>query len=188
MATVLISEHRDLYNSDITIDDFTGWDLPADMVEIFTKPGFFLHLPPIPGAIDGVKKLLAWGHDIIIATNHSNIDYIAADKVLWVQRNLPMLAANMMIGGRKDVLQGDIIIDDNPDYLINSPCSIKICMDRPWNRHLAIKETKIVNVTPTGSLQSFYDTFKTGHIDCRVYSWQEILDMIFRLAASRGCV
>ena len=136
MMNPLISMHHDRYNSDIIIDDVTGWDLPPDMVEIFTTPGFFLHLPIIPGAADGVKKLLEWGHDIIIATNHSNIDYIAADKVLWVQRNLPMLAANMMIGGRKDVLQGDVIIDDNLDYLMNSRCKIKICVDRPWNREL----------------------------------------------------
>ena len=157
MVNPLISMHHDKYNSDIIIDDVTGWDLPADMVEIFTKPGFFLHLPPIPGAIDGVKKLLEWGHDIIIATNHSDTDYIAADKVLWVQRNLPMLAANMMIGGRKDVLQGDIIIDDNPDYLINSPCRYKICMDRPWNREL--DEWQHFN---------FY----------RVYNWQDILNLL----------
>ena len=134
MMNPLISMHHDRYNSDVTIDDVTQWNLPRDMVQIFIEPGFFLHLPPIPGAIDGVRDLLSWGHEIIIATNHSNNDYIAADKVLWVQHNLPMLSNNMMIGARKDVLQGDIIIDDNPDYLINSPCPIKVCMDRPWNR------------------------------------------------------
>ena len=174
MATVLISKHRDIYNSDITIDDFTGWDLPADMVEIFIKPGFFLHLPPIPGAIDGVVKLFEWGHDIIIATNHSNIDYIAADKVLWVQRNLPMLAANTMIGGRKDVLQGDIIIDDNPDYLINSPCSIKICMDRPWNREYIVT---MKDGLGGGEYKMQLNWFGVNDNFYRAYNWQDILKL-----------
>ena len=162
----LISMHHDKYNSDIIIDDVTGWDLPPDMVEIFTTPGFFLHLPIIPGAIDGVKKLLEWGHDIIVATNHSDNDYIAADKVLWVQHNLPMLSSNMMIGARKDVLQGDIIIDDNPDYLINSPCPIKICMDRPWNRytHQYTNEGLTIICAPNSH---FY----------RVNNWQDILKL-----------
>ena len=132
MMNPLITTHNDRFNSDITIDDITSWDLPIDMVEIFTESAFFPNLPPIPGAIDGVKKLLEWGHDIVIATNHSDNNYIAADKVLWLQEHLPELAGNMMIGGRKDILQGDIIIDDNPDYLLNSPCPIKICMDRSW--------------------------------------------------------
>ena len=156
MVNPLISKHHDRYSSDITIDDFPQWGLPHDVIEIFTKPGFFLHLPPIPGAIDGVAKLVEWGYDIIIATNHSDTDYIAADKVLWVQRNLPILADNMMIGSRKDVLQGDVIIDDNPDYLLNSPCPIKICMDRPWNREL--DEWQHFN---------FY----------RVYNWRDILNL-----------
>ena len=187
MMNPLINIHHDRYNSDVTIDDVTQWDLPRDMVQIFIEPGFFLHLPPIPGAIDGVRDLLSWGHEIIIATNHSNNDYIAADKVLWVQRNLPMLAANMMIGARKDVLHGDIIIDDNPDYLINSPCPIKICMDRPWNRCLPEHE-----IVP--SVQYRIDQYISpfnhirNRILYRVYNWQGILDVTFRLTASRGCV
>ena len=166
MMNPLISMHHDRYNSDVTIDDVTQWDLPCDMVQIFIEPGFFLHLPPIPGAIDGVRDLLSWGHEIIIATNHSNNDYIAADKVLWVQRNLPMLSNNMMIGARKDVLQGDIIIDDNPDYLVNSPCPIKICMDRPWNRytHQYTDEGLTIICAPNSQ---FY----------RVYNWQDILNL-----------
>ena len=174
MMNPLISVHHDRYNSDVTIDDATGWGLPPDMVEIFTTPGFFLHLPIIPGAADGVKKLLAWGHDIIVATNHSDNDYIAADKVLWVQRNLPMLSSNMMIGGRKDVLQGDIIIDDNPDYLINSPCRIKICMDRQWNRHL--EEYSMVDISVHGDKEPRF-VRSLGHIDYRVYNWQDILKL-----------
>ena len=183
MLNPLISMHHDKYNSDIIIDDVTGWDLPHDMVEIFTKPGFFLHLPPIPGAIDGVAKLLEWGHDIIIATNHSNIDYIAADKVLWVQRNLPMLSTNMMIGARKDVLQGDIIIDDNPDYLINSPCPIKICMDRPWNKNIAELEWRTYTYE-VGSGNLPVDI--TNHDFCRVSNWHQILRAIKHFAPNSG--
>ena len=121
-----------------------------------------------------MRDLLSWGHEIIIATNHSNNDYIAADKVLWVQRNLPMLSTNMMIGARKDVLQGDIIIDDNPDYLINSPCPIKICMDRPWNKNIAELEWRTYTYE-VGSGDLPVDT--TNHDFYRVHNWRNILKL-----------
>ena len=175
MMKPLISMHHDRYNSDVTIEDVIQWDLPRDMVQIFIEPGFFLHLPPIPGAIDGVRDLLSWGHEIIIATNHSNNDYyIAADKVLWVQRNLPMLSSNIMIGSRKDVLQGDIIIDDNPDYLINSPCPIRIVVDRPWNReHIVTMKDGLGG----GEYKMQLNWFGVNDNFYRVYNWQDILKL-----------
>ena len=174
MMNPLISMHHDRYNSDVTIEDVIQWDLPRDMVQIFIEPGFFLHLPPIPGAIDGVRDLLSWGHEIIIATNHSNNDYIAADKVLWVQRNLPMLSSNIMIGSRKDVLQGDIIIDDNPDYLINSPCPIRIVVDRPWNReHIVTMKDGLGG----GEYKMQLNWFGVNDNFYRVYNWQDILKL-----------
>ena len=160
MMTRLIEIHRKQYNSDVTINDFTQWDLPRDMFEIFHSMNFFGSLKPLPGAIEGVKQLVKWGHDVIIATNHSDDFYIAADKILWVQHYLPILSTNMMIGGRKDILQGDIIIDDNPDYLINSLCPIKICVDRPWNRELYE-----------------YDYFGMLRVCYRVNNWQDILKL-----------
>ena len=176
MMKPLISMHHDRYNSDVTIEDVIQWDLPRDMVQIFIEPGFFLHLPPIPGAIDGVRDLLSWGHEIIIATNHSNNDYyIAADKVLWVQRNLPMLSSNIMIGSRKDVLQGDIIIDDNPDYLINSPCPIRIVVDRPWNReHIVTMKDGLGG----GEYKMQLNWFGVNDNFYRVYNWQDILNLL----------
>jgi 5'(3')-deoxyribonucleotidase len=159
MMTKLLSMYNLYYKSDITVDDITQWQLPDDMLKVFHHRGFFRYIPAIPGAIDGVRQLRSMGHDIIIASNHSDRGYIADDKIMWVQEHLPELAGNMMIGARKDILQGDAIIDDNPDYLINSPCRVKICMDRPWNRRS--------NYTRYQH-DCFYKYFY------RVYNWQQI--------------
>ena len=153
MMNPLLERYNKLYNSDIVIDDIAQWAIPDDMVDVYTDGDFFDALPCIDGAVAGVKWLIAHGHDVIIATNHSRDGVIAGDKVYWINRYLPELSDNLMLGARKDILQGDCIIDDNPDYLINSPCRISICMDRPWNQHIRLGRD----------------------IDYRVRSWQQIL-------------
>ena len=157
MMPKLIQIYNIRYNSDITIDDIVQWELPQDMKDIYLEPYFFFNLNHIKGAVDGVNQLIRWGHDVVIATNNSGSGEIAKEKVLWIKLHFPKLANNIMVGSRKDLLQGDVIIDDNADYLINSPCPIKICMDRPWNRDIDIVRL-------------------SGHFYC-VCDWQQILDL-----------
>ena len=48
-------------------------DYPARLREaveaIYTAPGFYRSLPPIAGAIESVKALLALGHDVRLCTS-----------------------------------------------------------------------------------------------------------------------
>ena len=169
MMNPLLKRYNEMYSSDISIEDVTQWGLPDDMTNKYKEDNFFLTLPPISGAINGLSQLMEWGHDVIIATNHSDDPQIAKDKILWMFHNFGDLSANMMIGVRKDLLQGDVIIDDNADYLINSPCPIKICMDRPWNRDI------ISNAVECGRYE--YVGGRIAHDFYRVSDWQQILDL-----------
>ena len=173
MMNPLLKRYNEKYNSDITIEDITQWGLPQDMKDIYMKEYFFEYLPTIKGAIKGAEQLMAWGHDVVIATNHSGDGYIANQKVSWMKGMMPGSFANMMIGARKDLLQGDVIIDDNADYLINSPCPIKICMDRPWNRM-----ENMVKIC-FDDYNSDNPKIRTNPMNrlYRVYDWQEILSL-----------
>ena len=174
MMNPLLKRYNEKYNSDITIEDVTQWELPQDMKDIYMERDFFYELPLIDDALMGICQLKSWGHEIIIATNHSDNGYIANQKVSWMKEMMPGSSANMMIGARKDLLQGDVIIDDNADYLINSPCPIKICMDRPWNRELEEREYLAISAHGVKESQSIVIR---GDIDERVYNWQQILDL-----------
>ena len=173
MMNPLLKRYNEMYSSDISIEDVTQWGLPDDMTNKYKEDNFFLTLPPISGAINGLSQLMEWGHDVIIATNHSDDPQIAKDKILWMFHNFGDLSANMMIGVRKDLLQGDVIIDDNADYLINSPCPIKICMDRPWNRM-----ENMVKIC-FDDYNSDNPKIRTNPMNrlYRVYDWQEILSL-----------
>ncbi len=83
----------------------------------FTRPDLeldFSKFEPMPGAIDAVGKLLDMGHDVFIATtppwNHPSA---WGEKRDWVEKYLPQLKRKMFLTHRKDLLMGDILIDDS---------------------------------------------------------------------------
>jgi 5'(3')-deoxyribonucleotidase len=86
----------------------------------FGKKGFkpdleldFSTFEPILGAIEAVQKLIDMGHDLFIATtppwNHPDA---WGQKRNWVEEHLPALKRKMFLTHRKDLLIGDILIDD----------------------------------------------------------------------------
>ena len=81
--------------------------LPPDMVLDFST------FEPMPGAIDAIKKLEDMGHDLFIATtppwNHPDA---WGQKRDWVEKHFPIFKRKMFLTHRKDLLKGDILIDD----------------------------------------------------------------------------
>ena len=69
---------------------------------------------PIPGSIDAVQALLDAGHEVFIAST-APWDQPKAwtDKRLWVGQHFPQLKKKLILTHRKDLLMGDILIDDN---------------------------------------------------------------------------
>lgn len=87
----------------------------------FGKKGFrpdltldFSKFEIMSGAKEAVDELLDMGHDIFIATtppwNHPDA---WGQKRNWVEKHLPKLKRKMFLTHRKDLLIGDILIDDS---------------------------------------------------------------------------
>ena len=67
----------------------------------------------MPGAIDAVKKILDMGHEVFIApTPPWNHPDSWGQKRNWIAKHLPELSRKMFLTHRKDLLIGDILIDD----------------------------------------------------------------------------
>ena len=76
-------------------------------------PGFFLNMEPMPGAIEAFEKLAANYDVYILSTGPWSSPGAWTEKVLWVQKHLPEAAfKRLILGHEKDLLRGDIIIDD----------------------------------------------------------------------------
>ena len=73
----------------------------------------FSTFSPMPGAIDAVAALIDMGHDVFIATTPPwNNKDAWGQKAKWVEEHLPLLKRKMFLTHRKDLLKGDILIDD----------------------------------------------------------------------------
>tara|TARA_R100001244_G_scaffold129867_1_gene101606 strand:+ start:2494 stop:2961 length:468 start_codon:yes stop_codon:yes gene_type:complete len=73
----------------------------------------FTKIPVMPGAIEALHKLRTDGHDIFIATTPSwDRPETWGHKRDWIVEHFPWLKRKMFLTHRKDLLDGDILIDD----------------------------------------------------------------------------
>ena len=74
----------------------------------------FSTFEPMAGAIESVQKLTDMGHDLFIATTPPwNHPTAWGQKRNWVEEHLPQLKRKMFLTHRKDLLIGDVLIDDS---------------------------------------------------------------------------
>jgi len=73
----------------------------------------FLQFEPIDGAIEAIDQLQNMGHEVFFASTApwSNPDAWKA-KRLWVAKYFPSMYKRIFLTHRKDLLMGDILIDD----------------------------------------------------------------------------
>lgn len=125
------------------LEDLSKWDLSAVLPQEIThmifeelnkEPGFFRSLPAKEGAIQGIKKL-SFCYDIVFVT--ASEPYAYEDKYYWIRENLPFLEKpSLVLTHRKDLILGDVFVDDGPHNLQKSTVKTKIIFDHPWNRHV----------------------------------------------------
>ena len=89
-----------------------------------SRPDLFVnyrHLPVIDGAIEAVAKLNA-DHEVFIASTPPwTRPEVWGHKREWIEEHFPYLARKIILTHRKDLLIGDILIDDSrwrgqPDF------------------------------------------------------------------------
>lgn len=106
---------------------------------LYTRPGFFAGLPPVPGAVAALHALLAHGHDVRICTSPIN-DYrhCVAEKLMWVEQHLGGdWVGRVVLTKDKTWVRGDVLIDDKPAISGSlAPLWQHWLYDAPYNRHL----------------------------------------------------
>ena len=153
--------HR-LHGITIPFDGFIQGNLDkhehgALIRDFFKDPEFFGTMPVLPGAADGVRHLVERGHDVIFLTSVTP-EGVAARRA-WLLRHFPSVpGANYIPTSRKDLVHGDIILDDAMHNLAMSPAETKFLFSAPWNRSISPKY-KHVAFRPVSSWDHFMRTF-----------------------------
>lgn len=111
-------------------------ELHAALRSVYRAEGFFRDLPPIPGALEAVREMLAEGIDVRICTAPVSTGHCLAEKFEWVERYLGREAARKMILAKdKTLVRGDVLIDDAPAITgARAPEWRHIVFDQTYNR------------------------------------------------------
>lgn len=115
--------------------------LQAYAAELYGTVGFFESLPPVSGAVEAARALLAAGHDVRICTAPVNqYRYCAGEKISWVEQHLGTeWTRRVIIAKDKTWVRGDILIDDKPNIEGTLPPLWQHRLyDAPHNRHLDV--------------------------------------------------
>jgi 5'(3')-deoxyribonucleotidase len=100
----------------------------------FNTEGFWEELPPFPGAIEFVQRLLEHDFDIYIATLPALSPVCHHEKEKWVMNHLPFIGRERLIFlHHKHLLRGEALLDDNPQYLARFKGK-RLLFDKPWNQ------------------------------------------------------
>jgi 5'(3')-deoxyribonucleotidase len=100
----------------------------------FNTPGFWEGLPPFPGALDFVQRLLDKDFDVYIATIPALGPVCHYEKEQWVMNHLPFIGRERLVFcHHKYILKGEALLDDNPKYLARFN-GHRLLFDKPWNQ------------------------------------------------------
>lgn len=147
-------------NTNYTINDVKNWGMindPIDKrVKYFDDPVFIKNLPMFEGAQEFVRKLSKKA-EIFVCTNVQPQCVSARYEALL--RDFPEIDPNnILIGGRKDLLFADMMLDDAIHNLENARVDYPVLFQRPWNSGNA----GILSVTGYKEFLELVDIIKTS--------------------------
>lgn len=116
----------ELYNRDykdsLKPEDLVSWDVsdcvtPSCGKKIFDYlklPDFYLKAGVYPGSQRVVRSLMSKGHEIVFVTASPLwLERAAYEKATWLKIHFPFVPRhNLIITHRKDLVSGDILLDD----------------------------------------------------------------------------
>lgn len=132
------------YGTNVCVDDIVDYNLakafpmlePHCIYDVLQEEELWLKAQPKPQVSLFLNELMCLGVDvrIVTATHWKN----AAYKFEWFQRYLPFISWDQfIISNDKSIINGDLLIDDNPQHILKTSCSKKLLFDAPYNRVLS---------------------------------------------------
>jgi 5'-nucleotidase len=113
-----------------------------DILDILRAPGFFANLPPMPGAIEALKKIREEDKFDTLLCSTPDSDSVnhncSSEKMRWVERHLGNeWVKDVILTHDKTLVYGDFLLDDKPK--INGrrkPSWIQIMFQHAYNKDI----------------------------------------------------
>lgn len=134
------------YGTSATVEDVTDWDVSKafptltkqQVYGVLQEDDMWANLTPTPGAQEYMKRLHDEGHELYIVTaTDFRTCRVKIERILEL---FPFLdAEHIIIAHNKQMVTGDVLIDDGPHNLVNGPY-FRILFDQPHNRGIDEKK------------------------------------------------
>ena len=141
LLDVWVAYLNDKHGVNANVNDITKWTLtcvfPFLTEEETEQPlydgNFFAAMSPKPGSVETLHRMILDGHEVLIVTAAS-VYQTLPPKMDWLFKHYPYLSwGNVIITRRKQLIQGDVLIDDGVHNLEGGNY-YKILYDCPYNR------------------------------------------------------
>ena len=130
---------RTMFHSAPSFRDRFGVDAGNAARAISTRPGFFAELEPMPGAVDALEAMVAYGWRVWLCSTVLNENpTCASDKLTWVQHHLGTHWMDLVVlTADKTLVAGDLLVDDKPHIEgARTPSWTHVRFTAPYNRDL----------------------------------------------------
>lgn len=102
------------------------------ITKLFKNKALWDSLTPIPGAKEGLQKLLDMGHRVYIVTATAPENFLW--KISWLKKYFPFFNPDNVVRMKdKSLFKCEIMVEDDYQQLINHKLCNRICLTYPWN-------------------------------------------------------
>lgn len=138
-----IETYNKIYKTNHTIDEITEWEIDGIfehcLWSIFAKSDILENMPLKEGAFNVIKKWHEQGYRIVIVTGVVDLSTFM-DKVQWLSNvELREYITDIIPTIHKELINADVLIDDNPNYLRNwqiaNPNGLTLLMTAQHNKN-----------------------------------------------------
>lgn len=156
-AEVLLNELNLIHNTNYSYKEITHWNwFPETFSDPWepTEHNFFWDMVEVsPQAKDVIEYLSFIGHEVYIVTAsffNNKLGYKINSTLKQLDNRL-ISEKNIIIAQNKEMVRGDVLIDDNCDNLINfvikgDSKQRAICYAQPWNEDSIFYRTNDWNI------------------------------------------
>ena len=160
MNDMLVHLYNQRFKTNLTVEELTDYDVSKSfpLFEMWThttaveyffnehKEEVFFEANPYSGVKEAMQKLMDNGHKVVIVT----WQFTTMNKKLtldWLDENkIPY--DDICFTRDKWMIQGDIIIDDNPELILNEKeTAYKYLVDQPYNQECNFEGSRVKSLS-----------------------------------------
>lgn len=171
LLSVWVNVLNNRYERNVALDDIHSWDIGSyfpglskdELFSVLNTEEFWAKVTPIPGSIDTLQKIKEDGDQVLIVTaTHPYTVKLKFDAI--IKRYFPFIPCeDMIITSRKQLIHGDILIDDAPHNLIGGSY-YKILITAPHNRDFDAAGNGIVRCDTWDEIYSEIRKFRNKEV------------------------